>query len=1107
MGKKVLIVGGLIYGVQAALDLADYGCEVTLVEEAPTLSSRLPGGGPEAEHMLAPMPLKAVSHPRIRVLTNSSLAQLAGTPGHYSARIAEQPRYVNTATCTACGRCEQECPVTIVSPDGKSSRHKAAHSPAAGRKAAPAAYLIEKKGVPPCTATCPAGINVQGYVALISQGKFNQALDLITKAVPFPRVLGRVCPHPCEEACTRGKVDKPVSICALKRYVADHGSTVTSLKRAQDRPVKLEGPARVAIIGAGPAGLSAARDLARLGHRSTVFEALPVPGGMITVGMPRFRLPREIRQADIEDILRLGIDIRTSTPIGKDLTIDDLKRQGYRAILIATGAHMNQKLGIPGEGLSGVIDSVAFLQALNLKQRINVGKNVVIVGGGYTAIDSARTAVRLHCDRATILYRRSLEEMPANREEVAEAQDEGVEIEFQVAPVRILGQDGKVSGIECLRMGLGEPEKSGRRRPVPIPGSEFIVRADTVIVAVGQRPDLSFLGGYSTLCEGKQHVIVDSVTMATKVPGIFAAGDAAGEPGAMIQAIAAGRRAAVSIDRYLRGQDLESGRTLMRQAPVDVDIHQVYVPEIARQEMPCLEQNDRLGNFEEVDLGLDMTAALKEAARCLNCAGCSECLECERACAINAVQHHQVRAEHILDFDAVVIGGDSQYQKTPGAYALPQDGGLWQASAVAARVMTDMAVPAGQAITSPADKGEPVPVRKPVPGPVTEPRIGVFICRCGGSISLNLDVAHLSAEVRSGRSVVTSHIVDDACSPEAAAEIKKLIARHGVTHAVVAACACCNYGQICLSCTEKRIQCKRNLLADSSGVYYEFVNIREHCAWVHGDHAEARAKAAAIIKAGIARARAGQMAPAATFRAERSVVVVGSGLAAMRCAADLAVQGFPTVLVTVHPFNGSKDAVRQSLQETLLRQGAKVIAGAVPVSIDGSPGRYRVRLLQNGETLELPAGAVVVEAGAVRDLAAGHPLTGLVPDASPEDMASSRLPGVFVLSNDDSEIGLSRGAAAATRAALFLGATAPDPDVVPAAVNAARCRGCGECVAACQFGAVKMVPGQNGAGHAHVEESLCRGCGLCLARCPTGAISQSGYDEKQVEGSVRALLG
>ncbi|MDO8567428.1 MAG: FAD-dependent oxidoreductase [Dehalococcoidales bacterium] len=846
MKKRALVTSRGIDGIQVALELAEHGIAVTLVEESVALQA----DSIELIEALPSMPrlLKAATHRNINVITGASVEQVDGESGNFKITILKQPRYVNVETCTSCGRCEKECPVNIIPASNGRHAHKAIHRPNFGLKSVPSTYTIEKYGLPPCTTGCPAGINTHGYVALVAKGKFAEALDVITEAVPFPRVLGRVCSHPCQDKCTRGKVDQPIAICALKRFVGDCGSTESSLRRTAKNGMKSNGPARVAIVGAGPAGLTAARDLARLGHKAVVYEALPVPGGMITVGMPRFRLPREVRQADINDIERLGIEIRTSTPIGKDLTLQNL-RDKYEAVLITTGAHKNQKLSIPGESLPGVIDSIALLRALNLKQPMNVGKKVVVVGGGYTAIDSARTAVRLGC-QVTLLYRRSQEEMPANAEEVAESREEGVKIEFLVTPVRILGQDDNVVGVECIRMKLGEPDASGRRRPLTIGGSEFIVEADSVIVAVGQRPELSFLGDVN-VTDGRKHIVIDQVTMATKVPGIFAAGDVAGDPGTMIEAITAGRRAAVSIDRFLRR--LEPIKELPRRAaPATIDLATTYIPPIKPQPMPALPQAARVNNFEEVDLGFTEEMAVKEAKRCLNCAGCSECLECERACELGAIDHHAKPERVELNADVIIATikeGDSlpmAITPRPGIYLMSPDGS--QAANIAGRVLNDLKhrLQPGTAVQGPvylSTNGH-------------KPKTGVFVCHCGGGISDVIDVPGIVQSCRKLSGVDYSGDVDYACTADGAAQIKQMAAQHGLTDVVLAACSCCSFDQICYSCSDRRLRCKSNLLdSGADGLNYEFVNIREHCAWVH-EEAAGTAKARSLIKSGIARAQA-----------------------------------------------------------------------------------------------------------------------------------------------------------------------------------------------------------------------------------------------------------
>jgi NADH-quinone oxidoreductase subunit F len=377
----------------------------------------------------------------------------------------------------------------------------------------------------------------------------------------------------------------------------------------------------VAIIGSGPAGLTAACHLVKLGYPATIFEALPVPGGMLTVGIPEYRLPREVVQSEIENIQRQGVEIRLNSPIGTGkgaLSIDHLWRQGYKAIFIATGAHKSVKLGIPGEEMKGVYDGIPLLKDVNLGKKIQLGKRVIIVGGGNVAIDAARVARRFGGKEVSILYRRSEEEMPAYREEVEAAKAEGIEIHYLTSPVKIMGKDGKVAKVECVRTKLGEADESGRRRPEPLKGSEFVIETDTVVPAIGEIPDLSFLDAEKFDWAENKTIRIHPRTMVTDIEGIFAGGDVVSGPATVIEAMAAGRKAAFSIDQYLRGESLEDEEPLPRTIGIeDVDLDRFNRRE--RQRMPALPMEERIKGFQEIELGFTEMEALCEADRCFQC--------------------------------------------------------------------------------------------------------------------------------------------------------------------------------------------------------------------------------------------------------------------------------------------------------------------------------------------------------------------------------------------------------------------------------------------------------------------------------------------------------
>ncbi|MFH1076665.1 MAG: FAD-dependent oxidoreductase [Pseudomonadota bacterium] len=473
---------------------------------------------------------------------------------------------------------------------------------------------FEQWGTGACKAACPAHISIAGFISAIAQGKYEDGLKLIREEMPFPGICGRVCPHPCEAKCNRGKVDEPVDIMHLKRFLADKDIQggcryIPTRKESNNK--------KVAIIGAGPAGLTAAYYLAIEGYQVTVFEKLPVAGGMMAVGIPEYRLPRDILEADIDVIRQLGVEIRLNSSIGQDITFAALQKD-FNAVFVSVGCQEAIKLGIPGEEtLQGVTDGITFLRKISLKDIPEAKGCLVVVGGGNAAIDSARVARRLGYDEVIILYRRRREEMPASSWEVDEAIEEGVDIRFLTAPLKLIGENGKVSGIECIKMEMGEPDESGRRRPVPIKGSEFVVKADTVVAAIGQRSDLSFLPKDAIPLSKRNTIEVDPLTVQVQ-DKIFAGGDVVSGPRTVVEAVAYGKRAARSIDLYLQGKDLKS------DVPVDWKGME-YISENAqknsRVSMPCREKAERIKSFSEVELGFTEQQARDEAARCLRICG------------------------------------------------------------------------------------------------------------------------------------------------------------------------------------------------------------------------------------------------------------------------------------------------------------------------------------------------------------------------------------------------------------------------------------------------------------------------------------------------------
>lgn len=487
--------------------------------------------------------------------------------------------------------------------------------------------------VAPCHLACPAGVDIQGYLALIAQGQYLEALQLIRERVPMPLTIGRVCPHFCEYKCNRNLIEEPININHLKRFVADY--EMQSGKRNPPPLAPLSGK-RVAIIGGGPAGLSAAHYLRRLGHGSTIFEAMPELGGMLRYGIPEYRLPKKILDWEIDGILNLGnIEVKLGVKWGEDFTLDSLRKEGYHAFFVGIGAWSTRKLGIVGEDLNGVLSGVDFLVDLALGKPPEIGRRVAIIGGGNVAIDAARNSVRMGAEEVTIIYRRSRSEMPASPEEIHGAEEEGVKFHFLAAPVRLFGSNGRVSKLEYVRMELGEPDASGRRRPVPVEGSETVIPVDMVIAAIGQFPNLSALEadkGAEGIPTTRWNTIgADPDSMYANIEGVFSGGDVYRGPETVVGALADGRKAALAIHVYL-----QENRTRGLPRPFNIlkgDLEKIEREQFSqvrsepRQRMPELPANERITNYAQIELGLSEENASREAERCLSC-GCLDVFDC-----------------------------------------------------------------------------------------------------------------------------------------------------------------------------------------------------------------------------------------------------------------------------------------------------------------------------------------------------------------------------------------------------------------------------------------------------------------------------------------------
>jgi heterodisulfide reductase subunit A-like polyferredoxin len=671
----VMVVGGGIAGMQASLDLADQGFKVFLVETNSAIGGKMAQLDKTfptndcAMCTISPKLVETGRHPNIEVMTDSEVIDLDGQAGNFNVRIRRKSRYIDTEKCIGCGDCSKVCPIVL--PDrfneGLSTR-RAAYK--LYPQAVPNAYAIEKLGIAPCRDACPAGQRAQGYIALIQEGRWQDAMRVIKMDNPFPGICGRICNHRCESACNRGSVDEPVNIRALKRFVTDK---VYAEERQPVEPVEIKYPDQpVAIIGAGPCGLTTAQDIIREGFPVSVFEAMPVAGGMLRLGVPEFRLPTEIIEREVQDIVDLGVDLHLSSQVNN---LDDLFDQGYSAVLVAVGAHEGIRLPIPGANLNGVLINTDFLRDVRLnKYRRNgnkiealddaapLGKNVLVLGGGNVAIDVARSARRLGCN-VSMACLESQGNMPAHSWEVQAAEEEGIKIYPSRTFERIIGDGAdNVRAVECMQVSNFSFDEQGRLNVEKIPETSHNIACDSVIFSVGQRAGLAFIPDDAGVgLTDHKTIAIDPNTFAATRPGVFAAGDSVSGTAFVIEAVDSGHRSARSIIRYLRGEHLESPpkheAPVVHLSPEEIK-DRVNIGEIKLQPripLPELSTDQRIDNFAEIESGYDDESAQAEAARCLECGICSECMSCVFACGVDAINHDMPARDTLLNVGALVL--------------------------------------------------------------------------------------------------------------------------------------------------------------------------------------------------------------------------------------------------------------------------------------------------------------------------------------------------------------------------------------------------------------------------------------------------------------------
>jgi len=1071
-----LIIGGSLAGLQAAQDLADSGVVVQLVEMSPFLADQ-DHNDDIPPHLINKRALEVIQHPNITVWNNTDISQFQPYGDYFQVEILQKPRCIDISRCTACGECIDVCPVTVMDHQGIGKERKAIYF--GGQ---PGCAAIDKLGKAPCASTCPGGIHVQGYIALIAQKRYVEAIALIRKAIPFPSVCGRVCNHYCEANCTRGKVDASVNIMALKRFVADWAYENRAIipKSPEEKPKPTN--YKIAIIGAGPSGLTAARDLIRLGHAVTVFDALPTAGGMMRVGIPPHRLPTELLDWEIQQIIDEGVVLKLNTWVDD---IPGLIAVGYDAVLIATGAHRAKKLPFRNSNHPDNWLSLDVLRRTCLGEKINLSsKDVIILGGGNVALDTARTVIRLGADKVRMVCLEPRGEMPGFEWEVAVAEKEGVELYTGRIFKEIILENDEIVGVRCAEVNFHGMVR-GRLSFDEIPDTEHILPANLVIWAIGQEPDFSFLPRDGSIDTRFPVGIRSDENLMTTMPGVFVSGDVhRGMTFFVIDAIGEGHKAARSIDRYLRGdQGLQEPGEFPRIEYTPDESANRYKTSSAshrmRVDIPSIPIQERTGNFQEVDITLSEDEALTEANRCLQCGVCSECLSCVDACKAGAIDHDQVEIKSWLNVGAIIVAENSDHSDDlphgKSIYRVTSSDAL-QGSAAAAQVLSDLSV-----------QRQLIRISKVPTIETASERIGVFICECGDSISEIIDTDVIIEGASKWPDVFHTQILPYSCSLDSAVLIQTAVEAYALDRVVLAACSCCSIDQVCFSCTYQRVRCKGNLglftpINDSGGTFrkaarsarFEFVNIREQCAWVHQDDPQAATdKARTLIAASVNRLRAAPGELAGSRSIERSSLILGKGPAASIC------------------------------ENTFRRQGIDVQRViSIPDQIQRSGGLYLI----NGEDQSWSASTLVLvpeNEAESRDLITAFGRERRQPQIHLAwGGLDTHRPGVFYISNQqDPEIA---GTAAAARVNAWIGRSENRPPTA-AVVVPERCRACKTCIDTCEYCAPELVE-INGRYASWIDPAICTSCGTCAAHCPSGAITAGCSTDAQLDAILDEIL-
>jgi NADPH-dependent glutamate synthase beta subunit-like oxidoreductase len=1115
---RVIVAGATPEGIAATCKLGELGIPVTLVENDPDLDRKLAAeeyrlaSGLTFNYAHRPGLIRIMRNGAIRTMLPATITSIKHTAQGFSVRIDQEQTFIDADRCANCGKCASVCPVE------HPIHGKALHF--VSRTSLPGRPYIDKRQQPLCQGACPLGVNAQGYIALAAQGKYAEALALIRRDNVLPGICGRICTHPCEEACRRGGVDDPVAIRAIKRFLADYEGADAQRQEVAGSAFALKvepsRPEKIAIIGSGPAGIAAAADLARKGYGVTVLEKEAEIGGLLRYGIGAHRLPRQILDRELQFIQLLGVTFAPNQVVDLSTDLPRLAKK-YNGIVIATGTWHDRRMGIDGEDLQGVEGCLSFLARRQWEGFDTMSGRVAVIGDGNSAFDLARTLTRMGAEVSIVSWF-GAEHIPADPDEVREAMEEGITIIDATQVVAFRGENGTFTHLECMPTVPGKPDARGMIWPVVAEGKQpFALAFDKAFVAIGQ------VGGFTEETFGdlvavnERGFIETDQDLHTTMARVYAAGDTVSGPSSVVKAMATGRKVARSIHYDLTG--------IRDEAPVsrpeDRDFRAIPddLPKQQRTAMPERQVDERKTSFDEVALGYDSLQVSTEASRCLQCGVCSECLQCVEACgALKAINHFQEKEVVVEQCGAVIVADPDIAPNIKGDDIIRAYG-----PKAARPDVNDMIVRGFDAASrammllggaSNKTKGHGRSVSVPDPGLSPEIRIGVFVCRCNDSLGwLDGMSSYLEQLPATNPDIVHTEMLISACVQEGSSAIVRAVREKAITRIVLASCVCCPLNFVCSACTDQRSRLKNNLFHGTgiSRSMVETCNMRgEILRLVKSQPELALQRFKGLLDRSIKRTLTLKPLLAVDRNYNFAAAIIGNSQATMSSALTLAETDHE-----VFRFGTAEQPLKDLVQHPNIHNfpdwNVKGISGTI--------GDFQILIEADGHSQVLRAGTVILGEKARRRIAYTHqeglPSSTVEPLVQKRDVTgipfaypcATSVPGLFLAEPPDINVSkLKKGAAAAVMVAAAMPRGPRQSKGFTASIDEKLCRGCGRCANVCLYHAVTLQPNEVGGWHAHIDEALCKGCGNCLSVCPTGAADSPYRNRAYLEQALEELL-